>query len=153
VFFKNGFKLNKRGVTLIELMVAAVILTFGLMTLAMSMFGSIRAQEAAAQQTNAQGLVNQKLAQLSSMANLQNSSDVAVGWNTLLAQNGLVETVNINHSLNGQRTTTVVDSNSGTEYEYAYLTVTVSWSCGKPGGALCQVQGYEHIDKPQAVSP
>ena len=146
-------KNNKRGFTLIELMVAAVLLTFGLMTLAMSLFGSIRAQEAAAQQTNAQGLVNQRLAQLSTMANLQNSSDVSVGWNALLAQNGLAETVNINHSLSGTRTTTVSDNNSGTQYEYAAVTISVSWNCGKPGWALCQVQGFERIDKPQAVSP
>lgn len=148
-----SIKNNKRGFTLIELLVAAVLLTFGLMTLAMSLFGSIRSQEAAAQQTNAQGLVNQRLAQLSTMANLQNSSDVAVGWNTLLAQNGSAETVQINHSLNGTRATTVTDNSSGTQYEYADVTVTVSWNCGKPGGVLCNVQGYEHIDKPQSVSP
>ncbi|AWB10721.1 type IV pilus assembly protein PilV [Thermodesulfobium acidiphilum] len=149
----RAIRKNKRGFTLIELMVAAVLLTFGLMTLAMSLFGSIRAQEAAAQQTNAQGLVNQRLAQLSAMANLQNSSDVAVGWNALLAQNGVTEIVKINHSLNGKRTTTVSDNNPGTQYEYAAVIVSVSWNCGKPGGALCQVEGFERIDKPQGVLP
>ncbi|AEE15022.1 hypothetical protein Thena_1407 [Thermodesulfobium narugense DSM 14796] len=148
-----SMKKNKLGFTLIELMVAAVLLAFGLMTLAASLLGSIRAQEAAAQQTNAQGLVNQKLAQLSAMANLQNSSDVTVGWNTFLAQNNSTETVTINHSLTGTRKVTIIDNNPGTQYEYADVIVTVSYNCGKPGGALCQVQGFEHIDKPQAVSP
>jgi len=148
-----SIKKNKRGFTLIELLVAAVILAFGLMTLAMSLFGVIRAQEAAAQQTNAQGLVDQRLAQLSAIANLQNSSDVSVGWTTLLAQDGVSEQVTINHSLTGTRLTTVQDINSGTQYEYANVTVTVSWDCGKPNKALCQVTGTQHIDKPQAVSP
>ena len=148
-----SIKKNKRGFTLIELLFAAFLLAFGLMTLAISLFGAIRAQEAAAQQTNAQGLVDQRLAQLSTMANLQNSSDVPVGWNTLLDQNNVSEQVTINHSLNGTRLTTVQDNNSGTQYEYAYVTVTVSWNCGKPGGSLCQVEGFQHIDKPQAVSP
>jgi hypothetical protein len=87
------------------------------------------------------------------MANLQNRSDVSVGWNTLVAQNNVSEQVTINHSLTGTRLTTVQVNNKGTQYENAYVTVTVSWNCGRPGGALCQVTGTQHIDKPQAVSP